>query len=65
MTVPSNLIPTRITQLPTAPEADPDGLLVYVLNGVTYKIAAGDLLQVAGVPTSRNVLAGTGLMAGS
>lgn len=64
MSVPSNLIPTRITQLPDAPSADPDGLLVYVLNGVTYKIDAGSLLQVAGVPTSRQVIAGTGMTGG-
>lgn len=63
-TVPSNLIPSRITQLPLAPEASPDGLLLYVLNGVSYQIAAGDLLQVAGVPTTRQVIAGTGLTGG-
>lgn len=62
--VPSNLIPVRITSLPTAPVASGDGLLIYVLNGVTYSIRAGDLLQVAGVPTSRKVLAGTGLTGG-
>lgn len=64
MTVPSNLIPTRISQLPDSPVASEDGLLVYVYNGITYKIRAGDLLQVAGVPTSRNVFAGTGLTGG-
>lgn len=64
MSVPSNLIPTRISELPSAPSADPNGLLPFVLNGVTYKIAAIDLLQVTGVPTSRNVLAGTGMTGG-
>lgn len=62
--VPSNLIPTRITQLPDAPVASEDGLLYYVYGGNSYKIRAGDLLQVAGVPTSRQVIAGTGLTGG-
>jgi hypothetical protein len=64
MSVPSNLIPTRITQLPYAPVSSEDGLLVFVYQGVTYKIRAGDLLSVAGVPITRQVLAGTGLTGG-
>lgn len=39
-------------------------MLVGVYQGITYKIRAGDLLQVAGVPTSRQVIAGTGLTGG-
>jgi hypothetical protein len=62
--VPSNLIPTTITQLQDAPIASEDGLLLYVYNGNTYKIRAGDLLSVAGVPTSRQVIAGTALQGG-
>lgn len=62
--VPSNLIPTRITQLPTAPVASEDGLLLFVYNGVTYKVRAGDLIPAPGVPTSRQVLAGAGLTGG-
>lgn len=62
--VPSNLIPTTITELPFAPQASAEGLLLYTLNGVSYKVRAGDLLQVAGVPTSRQVIAGTGLQGG-
>lgn len=62
--VPSNLIPSTVTQLAFAPEASAEGLLLYTLNGVSYKIRAGDLLQVAGVPTSRQVIAGTGLQGG-
>jgi hypothetical protein len=62
--VPSNLIPSTVTQLPFAPEASAQGLLLYTLNGVSYKIYAGDLLQVAGVPTTRQVIAGTGLQGG-
>jgi len=62
--VPSNLIPTRITELPSAPVASPDGLLVYVYEGNTYQITAGQLLNTSGVPTSRQVIAGTGLTGG-
>ena len=62
--VPSNLIPTRITQLPDSPVASPDGLLVYVYQGVTYKITAGQLLNTSGVPISRQVIAGTGMTGG-
>ena len=62
--VPSNLIPTRISQLPTSPTASGDGLLVYVYGGVTYKITAGSLLSVSGVPISRQVIAGTALTGG-
>lgn len=62
--VPSNLIPTRITQLPTAPVASEDSLLLIVYQGNNYQIRAGDLLSVAGVPTSRQVIAGTGLTGG-
>jgi hypothetical protein len=62
--VPSNLIPVSITQLPVSATTSEDVLLVGVYNGVTYKFRAGDLLQVAGVPTSRQVIAGTGLTGG-
>lgn len=62
--VPSNLIPVSITQLPVSATTSEDVLLVGVYQGVTYKFRAGDLLQVAGVPTSRQVIAGTGLTGG-
>ena len=62
--VPSNLIPTRITQLPTAPVADENSLMMIVYQGNNYQIRVGDLLSVAGVPTTRQVLAGTGLQGG-
>jgi len=62
--VPSNLIPVSITQLPVPLTTSEDTLLVGVYQGITYKIRAGDLLQVAGVPTSRQVIAGTGLTGG-
>ena len=62
--VPSNLIPTKLSQLPLAPVASENGVLFYVYEGNSYQIRAGDLLQVAGVPTSRQVIAGTGLTGG-
>jgi hypothetical protein len=62
--VPSNLIPTRVTQLPVAPVADENSLMMIVYQGNNYQIRVGDLLSVAGVPTSRQVIAGTGLQGG-
>lgn len=62
--VPSNLIPTRLSQLPIAPVASADGYLPFVYQGATYKVRAGDLLQVSGVPTTRQVIAGTGMQGG-
>ena len=62
--VPSNLIPTRITQLPLAPEASEDSLMMIVYQGNNYQIRVGDLLSVAGVPTSTQVIAGTGMTGG-
>lgn len=64
MSVPSNLIPTRITQLPTAPVADDNSLMLIVYQGNNYKIRVGDLLTVAGVPITRQVIAGTGMTGG-
>ena len=62
--VPSNLIPTRLTQLPVAPVADENSLMMIVYQGNNYQIRVGDLLSVAGVPTSRQVIAGTGMTGG-
>ncbi len=62
--VPSNLIPTRVTQLPLAPVADENSLMMIVYQGNNYQIRVGDLLSVAGVPLTRQVLAGTGLTGG-
>lgn len=62
--VPSNLIPTRVTQLPVAPVADENSLMMIVYQGNNYQIRVGDLLSVAGVPTTRQVIAGTGMTGG-
>jgi len=47
-----------------APVADEDSLMVVVYEGNTYQIRVGDLLAVSGVPTNRQVIAGTGLTGG-
>lgn len=62
--VPSNLIPTRITQLPLAPVADENSLMMIVYQGNNYQIRVGDLLAVSGVPPTRQVIAGTGMTGG-
>lgn len=62
--VPSNLIPTRLTQLPLAPVADENSLMMIVYQGNNYQIRVGDLLSVAGVPVTRQVIAGSGLTGG-
>jgi hypothetical protein len=64
MTVPSNLVPFRITDLPTDPTPSASGILAYVRGGVTYQVAAEDIVAVSGVPTSRQVIAGTSLTGG-
>ena len=64
MTVPSNLIPSRITELQADPNPSDEGWLMYVHNGVTYKVQASQILNVSGVVETRKVLAGTGLTGG-
>ena len=62
--VPSNLIPTRISQLPVAPVADENSQMMIIYQGNNYRIRVGDLLSVAGVPITRQVIAGTGMAGG-
>ena len=62
--VPSNLIPTRVTELPLAPVADPNSLMMIVYQGNNYQIRVGDLLSVAGVPITTQVIAGTAMSGG-
>jgi hypothetical protein len=38
--------------------------MAYVNNGVTYKVQVSSVLNVSGVPTTRQVIAGTGLTGG-
>lgn len=64
MTIPSNTIPTKITQLPVDPTPSDQGILMYVRDGVTYQVTAADIVSVSGVPTTRQVIAGTGMTGG-
>jgi hypothetical protein len=62
--VPTNLIPTRITQLPEAPVADPAGYFPIVISGTTYKVQFSQIQGNVEVPASRLINAGTGLTGG-
>jgi hypothetical protein len=62
--VPTNLIPTRITQLPEAPVADPAGYFPIVISGTTYKVQFSQIQGNVEVPASRIINAGTGLTGG-
>lgn len=64
MSVPSNLVPTRITQLPQAGSLLETDTIVVVQNGTTYQAQLGDAITAAYVPSSRTVSAGTGLTGG-
>jgi hypothetical protein len=64
MTSPNSLIPTTILQLPEDPSPSGDTWMAYVHNGVTYKVQVSSVLNVSGVPTTRQVIAGTGLTGG-
>ena len=63
-TVPSNLIPAKITSLPEAPVADPAGYFPIVISGTTYKVQFSQIQGNVEVPASRRVNAGTGLTGG-
>lgn len=62
--VPSNLIPTRISQLPEYPGSSQEGFVPYVLEGVTYKAQFSNIASAGEVPPSRTLTAGTGLTGG-
>lgn len=64
MTVPSNLVPTRILQLPEDPAPSSTGWMMYVNSGVTYKVQVNSLLSTSGVPSTRTLTAGAGLSGG-
>jgi hypothetical protein len=64
MTVPSNLVPTRITDLPVAPAPTASGTIPIVIGGVLYQAVFSDVAGTAEVPASRIIAAGTGLTGG-
>ena len=62
--VPTNLIPTRITSLPEYTGVSTLGFLPYVLSGVTYKVQFANIAAVGAVPSTRVIASGTGLTGG-
>lgn len=62
--VPSNLIPVSVSQLPVDPAPSDQSWIMVNNGGVSYRVQVIDLLSVSGVPTSRQVIAGTGLQGG-
>jgi hypothetical protein len=64
-TVPSNLVPTPISQLPTLPgNPTTNDQLMVVQNGNTYRATLGSLVNVVTVPSSRIIATGAGLAGG-
>jgi hypothetical protein len=63
-TVPSNLIPTRITELPEYQDVSTLGFLPYVIDGVTYKVQFSNIAAVGAVPSTRTITGGGGLTGG-
>lgn len=64
MSIPSNLVPTSILQLPEDPSPSDLGWMMYVNNGSTYKVQVSAVLNVSGVPTTRTITTGAGLTGG-
>ena len=64
MTVPSNLVPTSITQLPVAPNPTSSATMVCVIGGITYQVPFLDLQSTVSVPASREINTGGGLQGG-
>ena len=63
-TVPSNLVPTKITDLPVAPVPTPNATMVCVIGGITYQVPFIDLQSPISVPASREINTGGGLQGG-
>lgn len=64
MSVPTNLIPTKITGLPLYQGSDTTGVVPYIVAGRTWQAQIGPLISGSVVPASRRVDAGTGLTGG-
>ena len=64
MSVPTNLIPTKITGLPEYTGRSQAGYFPYVLDGSTYKVQFSNVASAGEVPPSRTLTAGTGLVGG-
>ena len=63
-TVPSNLVPTKISDLPVAPNPTSSATMVCVIQGVTYQVPFIDLQSTVSVPASRLISTGGGLQGG-
>lgn len=63
-TVPSNLVPTKISDLPVAPNPTSSATMVCVIQGVTYQVPFIDLQSTVSVPSSREINTGGGLQGG-
>ena len=63
-TVPSNLVPTKISDLPVAPNPTSSATMVCVIQGVTYQVPFIDLQSTVSVPASRLINTGGGLQGG-
>lgn len=62
--VPTNLIPSTITQLPDYTGGSTAGYLPYSINGRTYKVQFSSIAAVGAVPSSRTIATGNGLQGG-
>ena len=63
-TVPSNLVPTKISDLPVAPNPTSSATMVCVIQGVTYQVPFIDLQSTVSVPATRLINTGGGLQGG-
>ena len=64
MSVPSNLVPTRLSQLPIADTPTVNDTTVIVQNGVSKRTSLGSMVAAITVPTNRNIYTGGGLQGG-
>ena len=62
--VPTNLIPSTLTQLPEYQGSSTLGYFAYSLEGRSYKVQFANLASVGAVPSTRVIAAGTGLTGG-
>lgn len=62
--VPTNLIPSTITQLPDYSGTSTLGYFAYALEGRTYKVQFSQLAAVGAVPSTRVIGTGNGLQGG-
>jgi hypothetical protein len=64
VSTPTNLIPTKITQLPEYVGSSTLGYLPYVIDGRTFKVQFSNIAAVGAVPSTRTIATGTGLTGG-